>query len=65
MPIRNVLVEAWTALTATGLAIVALSLMFAPFLISVIANFGRPVPRTARSRKPRLRPASAPRTLPS
>jgi hypothetical protein len=64
MPIRNFFADTWTALTATGLAVVALTLVFAPFVISLIANFGRPVPRAARSLRARPRPARAVQTLP-
>jgi hypothetical protein len=65
MAIRNIFLEAWSALTATGLTALVVMLMIAPFVFSLIANMGRPVPRAARIRVPRRRMTRAVRTLPS
>jgi hypothetical protein len=51
---KNFMSDAWLQLSGAGVLILAAVMFIAPFVISIIANIGRPVPRAApRYAKPR------------
>ncbi len=45
MTIKTWLAETWMHVSATGILIFGLVMLVAPFLISLVANIGRPIPR--------------------
>ena len=53
MVVRNVFVESWIGLHTAGVTFFVLALMAAPFLVSLIANLGRPVPVALRRNRQR------------
>jgi phage-related minor tail protein len=49
MTIKTWLAETWMHVSATGILIFGLVMLVAPFLISLVANIGRPIPRAVRT----------------
>jgi hypothetical protein len=49
MTIKTWLAETWMHVSATGILILGLVMLVAPFLISLVANIGRPIPRAVRT----------------
>ena len=43
----KILSDAWLQLSGAGLLILAAVMFIAPFLVSIFANIGRPIPRAA------------------
>jgi hypothetical protein len=60
----KMLSDTWLLLSGAGVLIVAAVMFLAPFVISIIANIGRPIPRAApRHAKPRRLMAPARRLV--
>ncbi|HVY90501.1 MAG TPA: hypothetical protein VG942_16660 [Hyphomonadaceae bacterium] len=57
MTVRNIFVDSWVHASTAGITIFVLALMALPFLISLIANIGRPVPVALRRTRQRLLPS--------
>jgi hypothetical protein len=49
MTIKTWLAETWMHVSATAVLIFGLVMLVAPFLISLVANIGRPIPREVRT----------------
>lgn len=49
MTIKTWLAETWMHVSATGILLFGLVMLLTPFVISLVANIGRPIPRAARA----------------
>jgi hypothetical protein len=60
----KMITDTWLLLSGAGVLIVAIVMFLSPFIVSIIANIGRPIPRAApRYAKPRRVMAPARRAV--